>query len=153
MSESDSLNLFLKEINNILEKNNVKKDEKALRGEQFNIFGLLGVSSSEVRLHSAILGELLNPKGSHGAGSRFLLEFIKQNIPQWGKFTEEQLDNATVDLEVPIGEKTDDAGGRIDIRIVIGDKAIIIENKIYAGDQDAQLLRYHNYGKNIMTMN
>lgn len=147
MSESDSLNLFLKEINNILEKNNVKKDEKALRGEQFNIFGLLGVSSSEVRLHSAILGELLNPKGSHGAGSRFLLEFIKQNIPQWGKFTEEQLDNATVDLEVPIGEKTDDAGGRIDIRIVIGDKAIIIENKIYAGDQDAQLLRYHNYGK------
>jgi len=40
-------------------------------------------------------------------------------------------------------EKT--KGGRIDIYIESNNKYIFIENKIYAEDQENQLLRYRNY--------
>ena len=46
-----------------------------------------------------------------------------------------------------IGKKEGETGGRIDILIQSKDKAIIIENKISAPDQENQLLRYSNYGK------
>ena len=49
-------------------------------------------------------------------------------------------------VERPIGEVTETNGGRIDIIIEDREHAVIIENKIYAGDQPNQLLRYHNYG-------
>jgi len=39
-------------------------------GENFNIFTVMGMQSNEVKTHSAIIGELLNPKGSHGLGER-----------------------------------------------------------------------------------
>ena len=40
-------------------------------------------------------------------------------------------------------------GGRIDILISDKNKKrIVIENKIYAGDQEKQLLRYYNFDKN-----
>lgn len=35
-------------------------------GENFNVFKTLQLETNEVRLHSAILTEFLNPKGSHG---------------------------------------------------------------------------------------
>jgi len=38
-------------------------------------------------------------------------------------------------------------GGRIDILVKSSRYGLIIENKIYAGDQDKQLTRYDNYGK------
>lgn len=47
-----------------------------------------------------------------------------------------------------IGKKTDGDGGRIDIIVTDGNgNAVIIENKIYAADQDKQMVRYHNYAK------
>lgn len=58
---------------------------------------------------------------------------------------------AEVMTESSIGAKSEDGanGGRMDILIESEDhrQAIIIENKIYAGDQDKQLLRYNNYAK------
>ena len=36
-----------------------------LTGENFNIFEVLGLTTNEVRTHSAFIAELLNPKGSH----------------------------------------------------------------------------------------
>ena len=54
-------------------------------------------------------------------------------------------------VERSIGEVTDIKGGRIDIILEDSKQkhAIIIENKIYASDQCNQLLRYHNYGKQL----
>src|SRR5690606_9164250 len=51
-----------------------------------------------------------------------------------------------VEIEKHIGQKTDDEGGRIDIYITDrhGD-TICIENKIYAGEQEGQMLRYNNF--------
>ena len=57
-----------------------KKYENAakLTGENFNIFDVLKLSTSEVRTHSAFLAELLNPEGSHGQGDIFLRLFTYQ---------------------------------------------------------------------------
>jgi len=43
-----------------------------LKGETFNLFNLLDRRTDEVKTHSAMLAELLNPKGSHGVGELFL---------------------------------------------------------------------------------
>lgn len=57
---------------------NKKYDDIAfITGERFNIFQILGLSTSEVRLHSAFIAELLNPKGTHGLGDVFLRLFIE----------------------------------------------------------------------------
>jgi PD-(D/E)XK nuclease superfamily len=138
-----------------------KYDEIAeLTGENFNIFKVLKMEAREVRTHSAFLSELLNPKGSHGQGDTFLKLFInevkedtkqhgfgKDKLPFDPKF---DLDNfqtsyAEAKVEIPIGLKTEEEGGRIDILIVSGKDKIIIENKIHAPDQERQLVRYYNY--------
>lgn len=57
-----------------------------------------------------------------------------------------------VETERDIGPRTDTEGGRIDLFLSDGTNCIIIENKIYAGDQESQLCRYHNYRPNAKLM-
>ncbi len=111
-------------------------------GEHFNVFDILGIGHYEVKTHSPMLGELLNPKGQHGQGSVFLRLFLDQLGISNSEFDAES-ETAKLHLEYPIGQVTENSGGRIDI--VIGDgkgSTIFIENKIYAGDQENQLKRY-----------
>lgn len=122
-----------------------RKRKREERGELFNIFNILKLQSKEVRLHSALLAELLYPKGSHGASSLLLKAFLKvigedENYINCDRCS----DNIK---ERYIGVKTETEGGIIDIIIEDGNHAIIIENKIYAPDQENQLLRYYDYGK------
>lgn len=49
-----------------------------------------------------------------------------------------------VEVEKYLGRKTKTRGGRIDLYLTDGKDSLVIENKIYAGDQDHQLYRYHN---------
>jgi len=112
-------------------------------GQNYNIFNILGLSSNETRLHSAFLANLLDPHGSHGLKAKPLDAFLKI-------IGATHLDSSTasVAIEKHVGLVTDSEGGRIDI--FISDKnrnSLIIENKIYAGDQPNQLLRYFNYAK------
>lgn len=105
------------------------KDIKQGEKEPFNVFELCGVWSTEMR-HSAILRELLDPQGMHGFKTKFLEAFFKQ-----------------IGLEFdPNGCRTKTevaySNGRMDIVISSGDVAVVIENKIYAGDQEDQLKRY-----------
>jgi len=114
-------------------------------GEDFNIFSVLRKENCEVS-HSRIIAELLNPKGSHSQGVTFLKEFVKVVGDGISEFDID--DAAVVEVEKYIGDKTDSEGGRIDI--LIKDRhgrLIIIENKIWAGDQGKQLYRYNQYGK------
>ena len=116
-------------------------------GERYNIFEILHLSTSEVRLHSAILASLLSP-GRHGADTAFLKEFLK--IPRL--HIEDvffDYSRVTVEVEKYIGPLTETNGGRIDIILSDGKNGIIIENKIDAIDQKNQLLRYHNYKTNF----
>lgn len=117
----------------------------ALNGEGFNVFNILNLTTNEVRTHSAFIAELLNPKGSHGQKETFLKLFVKQlNLSDFN------FSNARVEIEKRIGyiSETKTEGGNIDIIITDNhNNSIIIENKIHAGDQENQLLRYFNYGK------
>ena len=143
----NKLNSLLKQVSEIFVQENIQQQEKRKRGEYFNVFEILGVQTSEVRLHSAIIAELLNPEGSHGLGEKFLNAFINDVISKQTSFKID-LASTSVKIEYPIGTKSEDKteGGRIDL--LIQDKykqTIIIENKIYAKDQESQLLRYNNF--------
>ena len=123
-------------------------------GENFNVFKILKVESSEVGTHSALISELLNPKGSHGQKDVFLKAFldlqkekrkeIKELVTKLENFETEK---SVASTESFIGFINEDEteGGRIDILIRDENShCLIIENKIYAGDQPKQLIRYNN---------
>lgn len=123
---------------------NIRHYEEALsnaRGEGFNLFNILRVGHYEVRTHSPLLAELLNPHGRHGQGPAFLKHFLTRI-----KLTSFDSESARVSKEYHIGTQTEEEGGRLDI--LIRDKAgreILIENKIYAGLQPNQLGRYRKF--------
>jgi hypothetical protein len=136
------------QINNLLNKVVALKKQydtiAELTGENFNVFDILGMSTREVRTHSAFIAMLLNPEGSHGQKDVFLKLFLQQI-----GLTDFSTINAKVIVEKHIGYISEDGkeGGNIDILITnFQNQAIIIENKIYAVDQMYQLERYYNYG-------
>ena len=47
-------------------------------GQSFSLFAILGRETDEVRTHSAILAELLDPNGSHRQGAVFARLFAKR---------------------------------------------------------------------------
>ena len=142
----DSLQNLLKQVSLI---NSKYEDIAKITGENFNIFNILGVRSDEVK-HSKFLAELLNPKGSHDQGDVFLKLFVDML-----RSTLKDTENNNVKIEIDcssahvVKEKSVgkiDAnyteGGRIDILINDKKNTIVIENKIYADDQEYQLGRY-----------
>lgn len=142
----DKLNQLLKEISEVVLREEKQQEERRKRGEDFNIFSVLGLQRREVRLHSAFVAELLNPKGCHGQSDKFLKEFLNCIIGDNHLFPD--TNSVKVYVEYYIGPKDGTRGGQIDILLIDDHKnAIIIENKIDARDQENQLLRYHNYAK------
>lgn len=146
------LETLLKKVRQITDK----YDEIAyLKGENFNLFKILDRRYDEVKSHSAMLAELLNPKGSHGIGNVFLNLFIEMinkkfnltNNENFKGITSGTFEDTKIFVEYPIGEINyeEATGGRIDILLQNNDFKICIENKIYADDQDLQLRRYYNY--------
>ena len=146
---NDIINI-LNQVRIVSQKIKEQRKEKFERGESFNIFNDLGFMSDEVHLHSMFLANLLNPKGSHGQRGKFLEAFLKMLHKSFPALSTDSLELdtaiASVEVEKYIGRQTDSEGGRIDIYLTDGKHSIIIENKIYAGDQYHQMLRYWNYG-------
>jgi len=139
MEKTTHMKILLEKVGTVL------KQQEALRiakGETFNIFSILKMERAEVNTHSAFLAELLNPKGSHLMGGVFLEAFLSViNHPK-----AIDIPTAKVFVEYYIGMVTETTGGRIDILIKDGKgTCITIENKIDAGDQNNQLVRYKNY--------
>lgn len=139
----DNIKSLLQKVQHLIALDKQRKEEARKRGEKYNIFSVLGLETSEVRTHSAFLASLLNPNGNHGVGNAFLDAFVSEmNLGGL------QLD--TTNAQVNVEHVTSD--GRIDILIFDNNKkAIIIENKIYAGDQPEQLKRYDDYAKQQFT--
>lgn len=128
-----------------------QEEIKILRGENFNIFSILKMESKENGTHSAIIGELLNPHGSHYFKTIFLEHFLR-TIDYHGKL---ETKTANLVLEKHIGTKNNDSksGGRIDIYIYDAKgNTVSIENKIYANDQENQIERYINHNKSKNTV-
>ena len=138
---------FLAGVKPIVEENERRRKEKEKKGDFFNIFSILKAETDEVKTHSAFLAELLKPNGTHGQGALFLDNFLKMIVSDEDLITE----NAKVNIESSIGPISEDykSGGRLDILIQLpkSNYIILIENKIDAGDQPYQLLRYNKYAK------
>ena len=148
--DTNKLEQLLKDISKIILLEKAQQEEKWKRGECFNIFQILGVATSEVRLHSAFLAELFKPYASHGMETTFLLSFLDNVIRRENVPFEFDVASAKVNVEYNVGKISDDytEGGRIDLLIQDKNKqTIIIENKIYAGDQPCQLYRYNQFAK------
>lgn len=114
-------------------------------GERFNLISVLRLEYDEARLHTRLIADLLNPKGLHGQGLLFLRRFLK--IIKFPFVENSLLRQARVDAEEYVGPVSADykSGGLIDIVIKIPHNlVIVIENKINAGDQKHQLIRYKN---------
>lgn len=142
--------IFVK-MQRIVDRIKKHEEETDLRGENYNIFNVLGLTSNETRLHSAFIANLLDPKAKHGLKTIPIREFLKIiGIDDLKSLSDEDLRSARVRVEHRIGpinrEYTE--GGNIDIYVKVKDLHIVMENKIYAGDQTAQLLRYKNFIRN-----
>jgi hypothetical protein len=114
----------------------------------FNVFQVTRRSGFEVTSHSALLCDLLDPRGTHGQGGAFLKAFL-----------------ATVDANLPVSAfrapwpppdgwwsvvpEFAAAQGRLDILLTnrgpSGPATIVIENKWEHGLTDRQLERYAEY--------
>lgn len=137
---------LIEQVYPILQEYENTKKEKLSYGEYFNIYSVLRLYEQEVNLHSRMIKELLNVKGNHGQKDAYLKAFIE--IVFENMYTIDSKSVITTD-EYNIGVLNSDRteGGRIDILCESKDTAIIIENKIWAGDQEKQLLRYFNFAK------
>lgn len=141
----------IRRANNILDKYEKAAIES---GERFNIFKIMGMQWNEVNTHSAIIGELLNPKGTHHRDDLYLKLFIDIMNEKFSnlKIQPFKLSNTTLTCEKIIQHNVNlenAEGGRIDIIIEDNDKIIIIENKPGYSDQPLQLIRYYNYAKKL----
>lgn len=122
-----------------------KKIEVA-KGEGYNLFRVIDMTSNETSVHSAFIADLLTPQGMHQMETIFLELFAKQFLCDMDFLVE----GAKVEREKYIGATTTETGGRLDIIITdIKGNAVIIENKIYASDQENQLIRYYNYAQKL----
>lgn len=146
----DQLQKLLNEIRILTDINKKLRKEKFAKGEAFNLFSELGMASDEVHLHSVFLAMLLNPQASHGQRDKFLIPFVTLLNEKSPNLLPLNMDTSKANayVEKDIGPIQGEHGGRLDIYIT--DKSecrIIIENKIYAGDQPKQLKRYWNFAQ------
>lgn len=102
--------------------------------EKYNVLHSLGFRSQET-MHSKFISSLLDPKDQHGKKHGFLQLFLNQINSDF------ELVNAKIKTEKSVHKR------RIDISIENNDTIIIIENKIFALDQDQQLEDYYNFCK------
>lgn len=99
--------------------------------EGFNIFNVMHHKFDERRLHSRFIATLLNPKGTHHKKNLFLNKFLEIIDLPTLKDSEH--------IEVLPDVETKKEWENIDIFIKAGNRLIIIENKIFAGDSNKKL--------------
>ena len=106
------------------------KEHEAGRPQPFNVFSVLRTASDEVNLHSRFLHALLDYRKTAAGNRENLTDFLRhagvENFELRGIRVERERDN-------------------IDILITNGaGQAVVVENKIWSGDQPEQLQRYHD---------
>ena len=128
---------LFKQVGLLLRQTQIKQEEALKRGERFNMFDACGVNHYETT-HSAIIASLLDPNGSHGQGSLFLEEWLQVLC----------IDGVIEPSDAKVVTEFTTCNGRIDILIEDNQNhSIIVENKIYAQDQQEQLKRYDYYAQ------
>lgn len=134
---SSDFKTLLESVDGVRQQMEEIRNQRLRDGKQFNVYELCGVSHYEL-MHSRILAEILSPLGMHGQGVRFLNLFAEEfGLKEFTK-------DAKVFQEVK-GYVGDKSVGRFDIYIEDKHSVCIIENKIFAGEQEQQLKRYRRF--------
>lgn len=127
-------------IKSIVKDYSKTKEEKKVVA--YNLFTLSSYNAYLENFHSDVIASLLNPKGLHHEGDKFLQLFIAYlNEKRNSTIIPHEFKNAEVHREIGNSES------HIDIAIIDSSfkKAIIIENKINdAVDMDKQIDRYYH---------
>ena len=71
----ENLDPFLKKVEAITKKH---KDISREKGDDFNLFNIIGMETNETYTHSAILASLLDPTHNHYKGTLFLKKFLEK---------------------------------------------------------------------------
>lgn len=150
---------LLQDAQPILQKSKAEKKEREAKGEYFSVFEYLNFSRFEEQLHTPFLRMLLDKDANHGVGKGFLEAFLKMVEKNLKSDFQYDINSSHVEYQdvylgcKEISEDGTSTGGKIDILLHDDKKhAIIIENKFDrygnpAQDQEKQLERYYNYGK------
>lgn len=118
--------------------NQVKEIEEQFKSkETFNAFRSIGVWNQE-RMHSQFIAEMLNPKGSHKMNTSFLKLFLKRI--DYNHFN-------PVGARVAVEERSETRWIDLIIETAQKDAVIVVENKLYAKDQNRQLADYYKFCK------
>jgi hypothetical protein len=120
----------------------------------YNIFEVLNIHTLETVTHTPFLANLLDVKGSHGQGALFYKSFVEhifsKNPIEVQTFLPQNEGYLNCYQEYFCGN------GFIDIFIHNRNSqnpfAIILENKIYAGDQKDQLKRYYTFARSHLNL-
>ena len=116
--------LLLSKVGRFYERHNAARQGRT----HFNVFTVLRSSSDEVNLHSRFLHAVLDHRATPTGERKNLRDFVT--------------DIACVEDFRLEGAKVGRETHNIDLLIDNHPQAIVIENKIYAGDQEQQLQRY-----------
>lgn len=125
---------------------NLYRSLKSKSAENLNVFQILNLEYDEVRLHSRMLKFFIE-QDIYG-----FLKAIENAVPIYsGLLNEKKIgDFKQVHIEKSVYFSDEEfSDGRIDLLLEFEDFLIIIENKIYAKDQDYQLIKYDNYANSI----
>ncbi|MGJ8677182.1 MAG: PD-(D/E)XK nuclease family protein [Akkermansiaceae bacterium] len=140
----------LKTLSEKIRELQVRAEERLIAQHgRFNVFTTLLKASDEVRLHTRFIHELLNPEGTHDCGDLFIklfFETLKVHPPidhndsttaePWDDYSEQTY---WVSKEVRKGQS------QLDILLESDSHLLVIENKIWAGEQENQIGRYIEY--------
>jgi hypothetical protein len=123
----------------------VAKRDRREHARAHNLFRLFDLQSRE-SIHCRLLADFLDPEGLHGQGYLFLNKFLHHLKKQekWDSgIDESSLEGTVWYVETEKGIEK----GRIDIVASCRQLGclIAIENKVYAGEQNDQICRYHQW--------
>lgn len=131
-SEEQALKDFLLDIDCLKQLNNWTDD--------FNLFDVLKITNSEIR-HSNILAWLFDPNENHGLGDNFIKSFINKVV---SKCDQNKYNAFELLLQDFHSYQVYRESKHMDIVLVSKEEktAVIIENKIWAGESTHQLNNY-----------
>lgn len=135
------------DISGLLNEVSLCIGQRIASGEDYSVLET-AIKGNEEMMHSSVIASLLDTRGSHGQKCRFL-ELFLGCLPE--RFKSFDASGARTACERYIGQKTEDSGGRVDICIENSSgQMIVIENKIFAGDQEHQILRYVEFLRGML---
>ena len=131
-------------LNELDKANNAFEEKKSKGFNYFNIFDALDISYKE-NYHSAFIAYLLNQNAEHfqSVFAQKFIDKIRKDFIDSTKIPKNSLEVSNLEVKTEAVTDKEKKNRRMDILLSFADSVyFIIENKIYAKDQNAQLYDY-----------